>query len=78
MERKGLSGEARQEVFLKQIEITKAARGVSNTVYAWYGAPAKEVESILAHGFGGPRKVSAGETYGVGVYLSPFGLPHMR
>ncbi|XP_061969199.1 probable inactive poly [ADP-ribose] polymerase SRO3 [Populus nigra] len=75
--RKGLSGEARQEVFLKQIEITKAARGVSNTVYAWYGAPAKEVESILAHGFGGPRKVSAGETYGVGVYLSPFGLPHM-
>uniref|UniRef100_A0A6M2EHY9 Uncharacterized protein n=1 Tax=Populus davidiana TaxID=266767 RepID=A0A6M2EHY9_9ROSI len=75
--RKDLSGEARQEVFLKQIEITKAARGVSNTVYAWYGAPAKEVESILAHGFGGPRKVSASETYGVGVYLSPFGLSHM-
>ncbi|KAJ6685750.1 INACTIVE POLY [ADP-RIBOSE] polymerase SRO4-RELATED [Salix purpurea] len=75
--RKEHSGEARQDVFQKQIEITKAARGVSNTVYAWYGAPAKEVESILAHGFGGPSKVSASETYGVGVYLSPFGLPHL-
>ncbi|KAB5568821.1 hypothetical protein DKX38_002614 [Salix brachista] len=75
--RKEHSGEARQDVFQKQIEITKAARGVSNTVYAWYGAPAKEVESILAHGFGEPRKVSASETYGVGVYLSPFGLPHL-
>ncbi|CAK7347346.1 unnamed protein product [Dovyalis caffra] len=75
--RNGHLEEARQEVFQKQIEITKAARGASNTVYAWYGAPAREVESILAHGFGGPCKVSAIETYGVGVYLSPFGLPHM-
>lgn len=65
-------------MFQKQIEITKAARGVSNTVYAWHGASAKGVESILAHGFGVPGKVSGPECYGVGVYLSPLGLPYMR
>ncbi|XP_021600355.2 probable inactive poly [ADP-ribose] polymerase SRO1 isoform X2 [Manihot esculenta] len=75
--RNGHLEKARYEVFQKQIEITKAARGVSNTVYAWHGASAKGVESILAHGFAVPGKVSGPECYGVGVYLSPLGLPYM-
>ncbi|KAK0575786.1 hypothetical protein LWI29_007051 [Acer saccharum] len=65
---------ARFEVFKKQIEITKAARGASNTVYVWYGTSTGGVESILAHGFGMPSKIS---TYGVGIYLSPTGLPSL-
>ncbi|KAK3231153.1 hypothetical protein Dsin_003034 [Dipteronia sinensis] len=65
---------ARFEVFKKQIEITKAARGASNTVYAWYGTSAGGVQSILAHGFGMPSKIS---TFGVGIYLSPIGLPSL-
>lgn len=69
---------ARLEIFQKQIEITKAARGTSNTVYAWYGASAKDVVKILAHGFSVPSKVSGSETYGIGIYFSPVGLPHMR
>ncbi|KAF2323913.1 hypothetical protein GH714_003941 [Hevea brasiliensis] len=75
--RDGHLEKARYEVFQKQIEITKAARGLSNLVYAWHGASAKGVESILAHGFGVPSKISGTECYGVGVYLSPLGLPYM-
>ncbi|GMI91053.1 RADICAL-INDUCED CELL DEATH1, ARABIDOPSIS THALIANA P8 (INTERACTING PROTEIN), REDOX IMBALANCED 1 [Hibiscus trionum] len=67
----------RLEVFQKQIEITKAARGTSNMVYAWFGASTKVVESILAHGFGLPSKLPATDVYGIGVYLSPLGLPHL-
>lgn len=63
---------ARLQVFQKQIEMTKAARGASNTVYAWHGTSSRGVESILAHGFGVPSQIS---TYGIGVYLSPVGLP---
>lgn len=66
---------ARFEVFQKQIEITKAARGASNTVYAWYGASAGSIDGILAHGFGMPSKIS---THGVGIYLSPVGFPCSR
>ncbi|KAK1555337.1 hypothetical protein Q3G72_025040 [Acer saccharum] len=65
---------ARFEVFKKQIEITKAARGASNTVYVWYGTSTGGVESILAYCFGMPSKIS---TYGVGIYLSPIGLPSL-
>ncbi|XP_022768572.1 probable inactive poly [ADP-ribose] polymerase SRO3 isoform X1 [Durio zibethinus] len=72
----GHLNKARLEVFQKQIEITKAARGTSNLVYAWYGASAKVVESILAHGFGMPSKVPT-TVYGIGVYLSPVGFPHL-
>ncbi|KAE8659202.1 hypothetical protein F3Y22_tig00116964pilonHSYRG00325 [Hibiscus syriacus] len=68
---------ARFEVFLKQIEITKAARGTSNMVYAWFGASTKMVESIMVHGFGLPSKIPASDVYGIGVYLSPLGLPHL-
>lgn len=69
---------ARLEVFQKQIETVKAARGASNTVYAWYGASAKDVAGVLAHGFSVPSKVSGSGTYGVGIYLYPLGLPHIR
>jgi hypothetical protein len=69
---------ARFEVFQKQIETVKAARGASNTVYAWYGASAKDVAGVLAHGFSVPSKVSDTGTNGVGIYLYPMGLPHMR
>ncbi|KAE8715612.1 hypothetical protein F3Y22_tig00110162pilonHSYRG00015 [Hibiscus syriacus] len=68
---------ARLEVFQKQVEITKAARGTSNIVYAWFGASAKVAESVLVHGFGLPSKLLATDVYGIGVYLSPLGLPHL-
>ncbi|XP_059453617.1 probable inactive poly [ADP-ribose] polymerase SRO3 [Corylus avellana] len=68
---------ARFEVFQKQIETVKAARGASNTVYAWYGASAKDVAGVLAHGFSVSNKVSGTETNGVGIYLYPMGLPHI-
>ncbi|KAL5559874.1 hypothetical protein UlMin_036085 [Ulmus minor] len=68
---------ARRCVFQKQMEITKAARGTSNMVYAWYGASAKHVSSVLTYGFGVPSKVSGSDAHGVGVYLSPLGLPHL-
>ncbi|KAK9270908.1 hypothetical protein L1049_026494 [Liquidambar formosana] len=38
---------ARWEVFKKQTEITKAARGSANTIFAWYGTSAQGVVSIF-------------------------------
>ncbi|KAJ7965898.1 Poly [ADP-ribose] polymerase [Quillaja saponaria] len=67
---------ARYQVFKKQNEITKASRGSSNMVYAWYGASAEAVALILTHGFGLPSTIAGSPTYGVGIYLSPVGLPH--
>ncbi|KAL4034034.1 hypothetical protein IC575_007153 [Cucumis melo] len=76
--RTGPLEKARLDVFLKQNEITAAARGVSNMVYAWYGASAKTLAGILAHGFGEPVQIPASDaTHGIGVYLSPWGLPHL-
>lgn len=69
---------ARLEIFQKQIESTKAERGTSNVTYAWYGAPAKVVGSVLAYGFGLPSKVPPPDVYGIGIYLSPIALPHLR
>ncbi|KAF8410292.1 hypothetical protein HHK36_002818 [Tetracentron sinense] len=71
----GPSGRARLEVFRKQMEITKAARGIDNTRLAWHGTSFKGVASIVNHGFGMPTKFSGSEAYGVGVYLSPRRLP---
>ncbi|TYI29060.1 hypothetical protein ES332_A05G289300v1 [Gossypium tomentosum] len=68
---------ARLVIFQKQIEITKAERGTSNVTYAWYGASAKVVGSVLAYGFGLPNKVTPIDVYGNGVYLSPVELPHL-
>ena len=63
---------ARSQVFEKQIEMIKAARGTSNgPVFAWYGASAKGVEGILKHGFAVPNN-------GTGIYLSHVDLPHIR
>lgn len=62
---------ARSQVFEKQIEIIRVARGAPNTVLAWYGASAKGVEGILKHGFAVPNN-------GTGIYLSHVDLPHTR
>lgn len=66
---------ARYQVFQKQLEITKAARGEANMTFAWHGTSAEGVASILAHGFGIPSKISA---HGVGIYLSPLKSSYMR
>ncbi|EYU36416.1 hypothetical protein ABFS82_14G266100 [Erythranthe guttata] len=73
--RAGPMDKARSEVFAKQMEITKRARGESNMVFAWYGTSAKGVESILLHGFGIPNKTSHHEGHGIGVHLSPIRSP---
>lgn len=75
--RTGPLEKARLDVFQKQNEITTAARGVSNMVYAWYGASAETLAGTLAHGFGEPLQLPANDTHGIGVYLSPVGLPHL-
>lgn len=71
-ERVGPLVKARREVFYKQMEITKAARGAANVVYAWYGASAQAIAGVLAHGFGVSSKFSGG------VYLSPLASPFRR
>ncbi|XP_062025615.1 probable inactive poly [ADP-ribose] polymerase SRO3 isoform X2 [Rosa rugosa] len=71
--RSGPLDKARLEVFQKQIEITKAARGLANVVHAWYGASSRDIQGILTHGFGLPSKVSG--SHGVGLYLSHLSLP---
>lgn len=76
--RTGPMEKARWEVFKRQTEVTKTARGAANTIFAWYGTSAKGVESILMHGFGMPSKVSGSEAYGIGIHLSPVSLPHLR
>ncbi|XP_021284170.1 probable inactive poly [ADP-ribose] polymerase SRO3 [Herrania umbratica] len=73
----GHLNKARRKVFEKQVGITKSARGTSNIVYAWYGASAYVVESVLAHGFGMPSIVPAADVCGVGMYLSSFQLPQL-
>ncbi|KAK6130557.1 hypothetical protein DH2020_035703 [Rehmannia glutinosa] len=73
--RMGPLDKARLEVFSKQMEITKRARGESNMVFAWYGTSAKGVESILMHGFGLPSELSHSEGHGIGVHLSPIRSP---
>ncbi|XP_021832148.1 probable inactive poly [ADP-ribose] polymerase SRO3 [Prunus avium] len=75
--RTGPLDRARYEVFQKQVEITKVARGVANVVHAWYGASASEIRGILTHGFGGPSKVSGPQSRGVGLYLSHLSAPHL-
>lgn len=75
--RTGVLDKARYEVFMKQMEIMKKARGDANMVFAWHGTSAKGVDSILAHGFGMPDQVQPPRPHGVGVYLSPARLPHI-
>uniref|UniRef100_A0A822ZPR4 Poly [ADP-ribose] polymerase n=1 Tax=Nelumbo nucifera TaxID=4432 RepID=A0A822ZPR4_NELNU len=74
----GPSGGARLEVFRKQMEMTKVARGTSNVRLAWHGTSAKGVAGIVAHGFGLPNKLCGFGSYGVGIYLSPPYSPQTR
>lgn len=71
-------GNARLKDFQSQIAMTKAARGDANVKLAWYGTSAEGVAAVIAHGFGQPCRSSSSEVYGVGVYLSPQHLSHMR
>ncbi|XP_073031540.1 inactive poly [ADP-ribose] polymerase RCD1-like isoform X2 [Primulina eburnea] len=73
--RRGPLDVARRQVFMKQMEITKQARGTSNMVFAWYGTSAEGVESILMHGFGIPATASRSEGHGLGIHLSPVRSP---
>lgn len=76
--RTGPLDKARLEVFTKQMEITKRARGESNVVFAWYGASAKGVENILMHGFGISSESPHTEGHGIGIHLSPIRSPQSR
>ncbi|XP_050376296.1 probable inactive poly [ADP-ribose] polymerase SRO3 isoform X2 [Argentina anserina] len=71
--RSGPLDKARLEVFEKQMEMTKAARGSANVVHAWYCGSSGDIQGILTHGFGLPSKVSG--SHGVGLYLSHLSLP---
>ncbi|XP_047948045.1 probable inactive poly [ADP-ribose] polymerase SRO3 [Salvia hispanica] len=73
--RNGPLDKARSEVFAKQVDIKKQARGESNMVFAWYGASPQGVESILMHGFGIPGKLSRSPSHGIGIHLSPVRSP---
>ncbi|KAM1552135.1 hypothetical protein FF1_044209 [Malus domestica] len=75
--RDGPLDKARLEVFQKQIEITKAARGSANVVYAWCGVSGSDVRGILTHGFGAPSKVSGTQSHGVGLHLSHLSAPFL-
>ncbi|KAG6409223.1 hypothetical protein SASPL_132257 [Salvia splendens] len=73
--RTGPLDKARSEVFSKQMEIMKRARGGINVVFAWCGMSSRGVESVLMHGFGIPSKLSRSASHGVGIHLSPIRLP---
>ncbi|XP_038716173.1 probable inactive poly [ADP-ribose] polymerase SRO3 [Tripterygium wilfordii] len=66
---------ARLQVFEKQREIIKAARGSENIVSALFAASAKEVERVLTNGFGPHEKIYECGTYGVGLHLSRAAWP---
>ncbi|KAL8099340.1 putative inactive poly [ADP-ribose] polymerase SRO2 [Apium graveolens] len=65
---------ARYDGFMKQVEITKAARGDANVTLAWIKCSSDDVERFLDHGFSCPSKASLGEAFGFGIYLSPIKL----
>lgn len=73
--RTGPIHKARYEVFLKQMEIVKKARGESNMVFAWHGTSAKGVQSILTHGFGLSNVAQGSQAHGNGVHLSSLKFP---
>jgi hypothetical protein len=64
-------GQARQQAFERQKELTREARGDANVQYAWHGTSKTGVSGIMLHGFGQPRTPKNGSAYGVGVYLAP-------
>jgi hypothetical protein len=64
-------GQARQEAFERQEQLTRENRGNANVQYAWHGSSKAGVSGIILHGFGQPRTPRNGSAYGVGVYLAP-------
>ncbi|GLJ30520.1 hypothetical protein SUGI_0604180 [Cryptomeria japonica] len=67
----GRLGQARLQVFNKQVEITRNSRGNANVKYAWHGASSTSISSIILHGFSNNRLLDGGPAYGFGVYLAP-------
>lgn len=74
--RTGPIHKARYDVFLKQMEIVKKARGESNMVFAWHGTSAMGVQSILTHGFGLSNLAQGSQAHGNGVHLSSLKFPY--
>ncbi|CAK9877113.1 unnamed protein product [Sphagnum jensenii] len=64
-------GQARQEAFERQEQLTRENRVDANVQYAWHGSSKAGVSGIILHGFGQPRTPRNGSAYGVGVYLAP-------
>ncbi|GLU16001.1 hypothetical protein SLE2022_324510 [Rubroshorea leprosula] len=77
--REGNLEKARYDLFHKQVNLTKAIRGVdaARIIHTWHGASKSEVATLLACGFQFPTKVPAADVYGVGVYLSPVRLAQL-
>lgn len=71
-------GQARQQAFQRQQELTEQARGNANVRYAWHGTSKAGVTGIVLHGFGQPRTAKNGSAYGVGVYLAPENHAYVR
>ncbi|KAF6148546.1 hypothetical protein GIB67_042505 [Kingdonia uniflora] len=63
--------EARWELFLKQIEITKKYRGGANVRYAWLSSSKEAASRILMYGLGLDELQRKRFGYGVGVNLTP-------
>ncbi|XP_011626768.1 inactive poly [ADP-ribose] polymerase RCD1 [Amborella trichopoda] len=70
-------GLARLQTFQRHIEMTKNSFVSANVMYAWHGTSAKGVESIILHGFGRPVAGYGSDAYGIGIYLTPEGYPHL-
>ncbi|KAI4388663.1 hypothetical protein MLD38_000972 [Melastoma candidum] len=71
----GCMERARYDNFQRQLDIVKKVRGTPNMVYAWHGASAESVSSILAYGFGLPSDASKQGGCGIGVHFSPAQCP---
>ncbi|XP_010276820.1 PREDICTED: inactive poly [ADP-ribose] polymerase RCD1 [Nelumbo nucifera] len=69
--------EARFELFLKQVEITKRYRSDTNVRYAWLGCSREVVSKILVHGIGINGLPKPNPSYGVGVHLTPSNCSHI-
>lgn len=76
--RTGPIHKARYDVFLKQMETVKKARGEPNMVFAWHGTSAKGVQNILTHGFGLSNVAQGSQAHGNGVHLSSLKFPYNR
>lgn len=67
---------AREELFLKQVEITAKHRGDANVRYAWLPCTKDVASSIMKYGIGSVALSTS--IYGVGVHLSSADCPNFR